>query len=682
MRARSEGRTAVAVRPFLFLSLLAALTAGADPVLEEVVVRGSRLPEESSVARSERDVDAAPQAQPLVTADLLRGVPGVFAQQTTPGQGIPIVRGLKGSQVLHLVDGFRINNAFFRNAPNQYPALVPVAALASVELDRGPVATLYGSDAMGGVVNFHTREPVFGRDFGLGGSLGWLSSNQSLRGTVLAAAGGQRHAFEAGISLADVDDRRVGGGERIAPSGYRARSAFLRTRHRIEGGEWGITAQFLEQPRTPRTDELVPGFGQTQPAASEFFFEPNRRDFLKLDVDRELDSPLARSLSLQLGWQRIVDDRRIRDFGDSLRRLEENASELFGASLLLRRDLGAAAELRYGLDISSDEVSSARRAVPVDGGDGVAVPARFPDGSRMDSLGLFADYSWRATPDTRWELGLRYSRFRIDVAATPFGGEAATLRPDDVSARIGLRHDLTPALALTANVGQGFRAPNIFDLSALGPRPGNRFNVANTALDAERIVSSDVGLQLSGENARLAASLFYAEYRDQIVSQPTGELTASGRQIVRSENLGEATLYGAEASAGYLFPGGVTLDAAISWTWGEARSGDEREAADRIPPLNGQLSLTAPLGEWTLEGIALFAAAQDRLSSRDLRDPRINPGGTAGWGVLNLRARRELGAGLSLRLGLDNLFDRRYREHASGLDAPGRGLAVSLSAPL
>lgn len=682
MIPRFPGRTAFAVRPFLFLSLLSMPGVHAAPQLEEIVVRGSRLPEESSVARSSRDVDAAPQAQPLVSADLLRGVPGVFAQQTTPGQGIPIVRGLKGSQVLHLVDGFRINNAFFRNAPNQYPALVPVAALASVELDRGPVATLYGSDAMGGVVNFQTREPAFQRAFGLGGSLGWLSSNQSLRATLLAAGGSEANAFDAGLSLADVDDRRIGGGSRVSPSAYEARSAFLKTRHRFEGGEWGVTAQLLEQPSTPRTDELVPGFGQTQPSASEFFFEPNRRDFLKLDLDRDLKSGFAQSLSLQLGWQRILDDRRIRDRGASLRTLEENASELFGASLLLRRDFGPRAELRYGLDLSTDEVSSSRRAVPVSGGEAVAVAARFPDGSRMDSLGLFADYSWLATPDTRWELGLRYSRFRVDVAGTPTGGEAATLRPDDLSARIGLRHDLTPALSLSANMGQGFRAPNIFDLSALGPRPGNRFNVANTDLEPERILSSDIGLLLRRERSTLAASLFYAEYRDQIVSQPTGEVTESGRQIVRSENLGQATLYGAEASASHLFPTGITLDASVSWTWGEARRQGQSEAADRIPPLNGQLSLGAPLGAWTLEGIALFAAQQDRLSSRDLRDSRINPEGTAGWGVLNLRLRREMQNGLALMLGVDNVLDRRYREHGSGLDAPGRGLALQLSAPL
>jgi len=85
-------------------------------------------------------------------ADLLHGDVGTFVQQTTPGQAVVIERGLKGSEVLHMVDGFRLNNAFFRNAPNQYPALIDPLMIAQIEVVRGPWSVLYGSDAMGGVV--------------------------------------------------------------------------------------------------------------------------------------------------------------------------------------------------------------------------------------------------------------------------------------------------------------------------------------------------------------------------------------------------------------------------------------------------------------------------------------------------------------------------------------------------
>src|SRR5690554_6669794 len=93
--------------------------------------------------------------------DLLRNETGVYIQQTTPGQGIPIIRGLKGSQNLHLVDGMRVNTAFFRNSPNQYFALIDPFMTEQIEVVRGPGSVLYGGDALGGVVNVITHTPDF-----------------------------------------------------------------------------------------------------------------------------------------------------------------------------------------------------------------------------------------------------------------------------------------------------------------------------------------------------------------------------------------------------------------------------------------------------------------------------------------------------------------------------------------
>ncbi len=114
---------------------------------------------EAIVAVSTVDADSWDMERPAVLPELLDNLPGVFVQQTTPGQGVAIVRGLKGSEVLHLVDGMRLNFGFFRNAPNQYLALVDPYALNRVEVVRGPSSSLYGSDAMGGVINMISQQP-------------------------------------------------------------------------------------------------------------------------------------------------------------------------------------------------------------------------------------------------------------------------------------------------------------------------------------------------------------------------------------------------------------------------------------------------------------------------------------------------------------------------------------------
>ena len=86
--------------------------------------------------------------------------------------------------------------------------------------------------------------------------------------------------------------------------------------------------------------------------------------------------------------------------------------------------------------------------------------------------------------------------------------------------------------------------------------------------------------------------------------------------------------------------------------------------------------LWEPGQRWRIEPYIDFAAAQDRLSPRDESDPRIRPGGTAGWGSVNLLASWEATTALTLGLKLQNLGDKNYREHGSGIDAAGRNLGI------
>lgn len=663
-------------------AMAAAPVGDSAPLLEEIVVSASRIAQNSSVGVNRVLPTQSSDTLPLLSADLLRATPGVFVQQTTPGQSVPIVRGLKGSQVLHLVDGFRLNNAFFRSAPNQYLALVPTEAVHTVAVARGPVGTLYGSDAMGGVVALETAVPEFSRPLAGGGRVGWLSHSDALTGAAMLAGGSRDHAFRLGLAAADVDDRRVGSGERIAPSAYESRSAWLRTRHRWGEGEWGLNAQFAEQPSTPRVDELVPGFGQSEPAASEFYFEPNRRDFLQLSIEPAVAGPWGDTLSVQVGWQRIVDDRRFREFASPLRILEKNSSELAGLSVTVGRNFSSSQRLRYGLDLSRDTVRSARSELDLETGEAQRVASRFPDDSQLDSLGVFADYQWQASSRSTVELGVRYSRFDVEIAATEFGTEAASVKPDDISARVGLRYRLSDRVDLVGNIAQGFRAPNVFDLGALGARPGNRFNVANTDLEPEHILSYDLGLIGDIGALHWESTLFWSDYDDKITSVLTGELTGDGRLVVTSDNVAKARLYGAELSMNWLGPSGLALDGTLNWTWGSEEEAGQTAPADRIPPVNGRVRLSLPLGAWNIETVAVFAAQQERLSPRDLRDSRIDPEGTSGWLALNLRATRQLAGRLMLTVGVDNMLDSAYREHGSGIDAPGRGVVVELAMPL
>ena len=161
-------------------------------------------------------------------------------------------------------------------------------------------------------------------------------------------------------------------------------------------------------------------------------------------------------------------------------------------------------------------------------------------------------------------------------------------------------------------------------------------------------------------------------------SRVTGEVTPEGRLVVQSANLNEATLYGLESGLRYIPTETFEIYAVLNVT-----RGDEREAegptvpADRIPPLNGRLGMIWEFNpDWRFEPYLDFAAAQDRLSPRDERDPRIDPRGTPGFGTLNALLSWQATESVSAGLRLQNLGDKRYREHGSGIDAPGRNLGA------
>ena len=135
---------------------------------------------------------------------------------------------------------------------------------------------------------------------------------------------------------------------------------------------------------------------------------------------------------------------------------------------------------------------------------------------------------------------------------------------------------------------------------------------------------------------------FYLDYSDKITTVFTGEVTEDGRDIVRSENRNKVEIYGIEAGFYWAVTDDIRTYAVVNYTRGEEK-GDNGFSfpADRIPPLNGKLGLEYVFrADWRFEPYLLFASHQDRLSPRDVRDPRIDPTGTAGWGTRSRRRGR------------------------------------------
>ena len=172
--------------------------------------------------------------------------------------------------------------------------------------------------------------------------------------------------------------------------------------------------------------------------------------------------------------------------------------------------------------------------------------------------------------------------------------------------------------------------------------------------------------------------VFALRFEDRITSALTGDTTIDGRDIVQSVNTGRSSVRGAEVGMEIDITDRVNAQAVLNYTWGEEEYGAINQPADRIPPLSGRLGLDVSLSDqWVSRSWLSLAGDQDRLSDRDIRDVRINPEGTAGWAIL--------GTGLTwtptpiweIDLSADNLLDKRYRVHGSGMDASGRNIRIT-----
>ena len=234
------------------------LPASAEPIEEIRVMATRRTVDIADVSASISASGRGAALQEKLATDVLQDLVGVALQQTTPGQGAAIVRGLKGSSILHLVDGMRLNNAMFRSAPTPWFALVPAISIERIEVIRGTPASLYGSDAVGGVIQSVSRLPEFDTetmttagDVVLG--LDTAELQRSIRATL--DIGDRYLSGSIGAEFLETGDRRIGGGERIAPSGFSSRAvrAVLQGTP-SETRAWFFDLQWLEQPETPRID--------------------------------------------------------------------------------------------------------------------------------------------------------------------------------------------------------------------------------------------------------------------------------------------------------------------------------------------------------------------------------------------------------------------------------------------
>ena len=674
-------------------------------LLDPLIVTGTRtalapgeVPFTSSIIDHDEINDASFRSFP----EVFRQTPGVMVQKTAHGQGSPYVRGFTGFRNLLLIDGIRLNHSAFRDGPNQYWNTIDPYMIDQLEVVKGQGSVLFGSDAIGGTVNARTRGPniddyVDGEHFVDGRALyRWSSGENSHIGRIEVATGeGGKAGFYLGYSQKQFGNLRVAELGELSHTGYDEWDLDTKFVYKLNPDtQWTVAYQRVQQNNVPRTHRTL--YAKSWEGTT--VGNEQRRE---LDQDRhlaytqlEIDTPFAGvdRAQISLSWQRHEETRdRIRRIGDDRRDIQGFTLDTLGfwGQMESETTLG---DFTYGFSYYRDWVDSFADRYNGDGSfAGSRSQGPVGDDATYDLAGIYVQDRISLTGNIDLWLGARgtYARADIGTVADPVTGDRTSIEDDwfdfSASARLLWKPFEDDHLQVYGGVSQGFRAPNLSDLSRLDSARSNEIETPSPGLDPEEFINYEIGFRIE-PNDTFAAGLtyFYTDLSDTIVRTPTGR-EIDGDQEVIKKNAGDGYVHGIEFESSWEFQPGWTLFGNVTWldgkvdTFPTSAPETSREPLSRMMPLTGLLGLRWDPNErvW-LEIAGQFADRQDDLSSRDKSDTqRIPPGGTPSYAVVSLRGGWHVNDNLTLRMALENLTDEDYRIHGSGQNEVGFSGIVS-----
>lgn len=690
----------------------APLIPVAATILDQVTV---------SATRTERDTDEVPATVSVIQdeeierqlafdiKDLIRYEPGVSVS-TSParfGNSGFNIRGIDGNRVLIQIDGVRVPDTFsigsFSNAGRD---LVDLDSLKSVEILRGPASTLYGSDALGGVVSYFTKYPADylqesdGRAY-LDVKTAFASSDDEWKNGFTVAAGPGR--WQGLLQYVRRD-----GHEQDNEGDNDSRSTLRTTPNPqdTQGNNWlgklvfaantnntfKLTLDALdENVQTDVLNAIGTMVTPTRTTTNLIGDDANERRRVSLEHDYRNASG---------AWLQNARWLVYAQQGEVTQHTEENQfNSSMGSSQRLRvRDflfeqdtLGGEFQLEsnwtrgavdhsllYGVEISTTETAQQRDGMEFNltAGSSTATigPDTFPVRDFPDSDTLLAGLFIQ--DEIAWGNGrfiltpaLRYDYYQLEPNPdTIFIEDNPGIIPVDItdselSPKLGALYAFDSALALYAQYAEGFRAP-----------PFNDANIGFTNLqfgytaipNADLVPETSRGIELGlrGGNARRAFNIaaFYNRYEDfidslSLLTCPGDRRCVPGLLTFQSVNLDQVQIFGLEASGAWELNTRFTLKGSLAYAQGDNLENDE--PLNSIDPLKAVLGLhyQAPGQSYGGELITTAVAAKSESRVDETAGELIE---TSGFAIVDVLAWHRLSKQASLNLGVFNLFDKKY----------------------
>lgn len=578
---------------------------------------------------------------PISIGEALKNQPGVANRSFGPGSGRPVIRGFDGDRVLVLQDGLRVGGIASQSADEVEP--IDVLSLDRIEIVKGPATLLYGSNAIGGVVNGISTNDVYQK--GLSGYLttfGGTNNYQAgasgglkygFRNFMFFANGGGQKANDYRTPIGTVFNSYARTGNFSGGAGYFARRGWLSLtygddyrRHGIPVEPDEIDLEFYKERR--RSYEVKGGLRQLGGFIESGDFAVRYNDYNAREFEFETDENVTEFEGLatnkNFNYRANFNHRRVGKF-----------SGTFGFSGFTR-------------DYEST---------------GAEAPA---PRTKQNSFAVFA-----------------LERVDFERVGFQFGGriEQNGYKPEGglpnrnfvgFSGSVGARVPLWTGGSFVANYQHSFRAPALEELYNNGPHPGIQlFDIGNPNLNAERSDGIDLSLRHTTERVRLAVGAYFYNLRNFVFPAFTGVIDEGSNLPIVNYTQGDSRYTGAEASAEIKILNSLWFNGQIDYV--RARLTVLDKPLPRIPPLRGTLGLDYRFKNFSLRPEIILAGRQNRIF--DFETP------TAGYGVFNLDASYTFITGRTAHVfsvSAYNLNNKLYRNHFSFLKqiAPeiGRGV--------
>ncbi|HEX5876160.1 MAG TPA: TonB-dependent receptor [Pyrinomonadaceae bacterium] len=635
----------------------ADLTSGEATVNFQIQLTGVREEVTVTATGSEQSVSSSIQSvevlgsielakkSPVSLGEALDGELGIAKRSFGPGTARPVIRGFDGDRVLVLQDGNRIGGLGFQSGDHAEP--VDVLNVERVEIVKGPASLLYGSNAIGGVVN-----TISGHDSPHKGLNGYLTGIGSTNGPHGGGSGGIEYGTDRLLVWANAGGQKSGDYETplgtiensfsreasaSAGFGYYPTNGFFSFNYNFNKRRYGIP--FDPAEIDPEIVELNPrrhgfefrgGFSETGTFINAGTFSVQYNDYDHAEIESLTGEIGTQFKNNSLLYQGIFDQKKIGRY-----------SGRFGF-WGMHRDFEAIGEEA----LAPPTTQNAFAIFGLQGFDFERVSLQF--GGRLET-----------------------NRYR------PEPSEARGILPDrnftGFSAAAGARIGTWKNGTFVANYSHSYRAPSLEELYNLGPHPGNlAFEIGNPNLRREAGDGVDMGLRHSSKRLRFEANGFYYNIRDFVFLAPTGDIEEG--LTVAEYDQEEVRYAGAEARFDAALHPNVWLNLGLDYVNAEIKS--DNTPLPRIPPLRGRVGFEFRYKGLLLNPEVIMANHQERIFPTETR--------TAGYAVFNLSGSylfAQQHAAHVISFNFFNMGDRLYRNHLSFIKefAPemGRGFRVT-----